>query len=99
MKKFYILCLAFLCLGEFDLPAQNSAVNKIIEIGQNDNQAMHQLDILTNRFGGRPIGSDAYDNAAEWMIREYKKWGSEAHLEEAGTLQVGFNRGPWFGKL
>lgn len=99
MKKFYILCLAFLCLGEFDLPAQNSAVNKIIEIGQNDNQAMHQLDILTNRFGGRPIGSDAYDNAAEWMIREYKKWGIEAHLEEAGTLQVGFNRGPWFGKL
>mgnify|MGYP007129175069 CR=1 FL=1 len=28
---------------------------------------MHQLDVLTNRFGGRPIGSDAYDNAAEWM--------------------------------
>lgn len=33
---------------------------------------MHQIDILTNRFGGRPIGSDAFENAAEWMVREYK---------------------------
>lgn len=44
-------------------------------MGQNDNQVMHQLDILTNRFGGRLIGSDAYENAAEWMVREFKSWG------------------------
>ena len=42
-----------------------AVVEKIIEIGHQDNQATHQLDILTNRFGGRPIGSDAYENAAE----------------------------------
>ncbi len=29
-----------------------------------DNRVMHQLDVLTNRFGGRAIGSDAYGNAA-----------------------------------
>lgn len=46
--------------------AQPAAVKKIIEIGMTDNRVMHQLDVLTNRFGGRPIGSDAYDNAAEW---------------------------------
>ena len=55
--------------------AQPAAVKKIIETGQTDNRVMHQLDILTNRFGGRVIGSDAYENAAEWMMREYKRWG------------------------
>lgn len=73
--------------------AQPAAVKKIIEIGTTDNRVMHQLDVLTNRFGGRPIGSDAYDNAAEWMLREFRSWGIEAHLEEAGELPVGFNRG------
>lgn len=79
--------------------AQPAAVKKIIETGQTDNRVMHQLDILTNRFGGRVIGSDAYENAAEWMMREYKRWGIEVHLEEAGQLPVGFNRGPWFGRM
>ena len=79
--------------------AQPAAVKKIIETGQTDNRVMHQLDILTNRFGGRVIGSDAYENAAEWMMREYKRWGIDVRLEEAGELPVGFNRGPWFGRL
>lgn len=34
--------------------AQPAAVKKIIEIGTTDNRVMHQLDVLTNRFGGRP---------------------------------------------
>ena len=99
MKRLFIAaCMAAtLCVGNaFSQPA---AVKKIIEPAQTDNQTMHHLDILSNRFGGRLIGSDAYENAAEWMLREFKKWGIEAHLEEAGELPVGFNRGPWFGRL
>lgn len=88
---------ASLCAGTTF--AQPAAVKKIIEIGRTDNRVMHQLDVLTNRFGGRVVGSDAYDNAAEWMLREFKSWGIEAHLEEAGEVPVGFNRGPWFGRL
>ena len=99
MKKKTLLCAAFATLLAQPFQAQKAVVDKIIEIGRQDNQAVHQLDILTNRFGGRPIGSDAYENAAEWMVREYKKWGLEVHLEEAGELPVGFNRGPWSGKL
>lgn len=99
MKKKALLCAAFVTLLAQPFQAQKAVVDKIIEIGRQDNQAVHQLDILTNRFGGRPIGSDAYENAAEWMVREYKKWGLEVHLEEAGELPVGFNRGPWSGKL
>lgn len=79
--------------------AQNSAVKKIIEIGTTDNQVMRHLDILTNRFGGRLVGSDAYENAAEWMQHEYAKWGIKTYQEEAGEVSVGFNRGPWFGRL
>lgn len=90
---------AFVCMAVFTSFAQDAAVKKIIEIGQTDNQVMHHLDILTNRFGGRPIGSDAYENAAEWMAREFESWGLEVTMEEAGTLPVGFNRGPWFGRM
>ena len=36
---------------------------------------------------------------AEWMKREFERWGLEVHMEEAGTLPVGFNRGPWFGRM
>lgn len=98
MRKTLFIYAAMACMSTAPIFAQDAAVNKIIEIGQNDNQVMHQLDILMNRFGGRLIGSDAYENAAEWMVREFRSWGLDAQLEEAGTLGVGFNRGPWFGR-
>jgi len=88
---------AFLYAGT--VCSQPVCVKKIIETGTTDNRVMHQLDVLTNRFGGRLVGSDAYENAAEWMLHEFRSWGLEAHLEEAGEVPVGFNRGPWFGRL
>ncbi|MFI3268155.1 MAG: peptidase M28, partial [Rikenellaceae bacterium] len=97
MKKLLLIIAVF--VATTNVFAQKDAIEKIIEIGQTDNQVMHHLDILTNRFGGRLVGSDAYENAAEWMMREYKKWGLDVELQEAGTVPVGFNRGPWFGKL
>jgi len=78
---------------------QNKVIDRIIETGTTDNQTMRHLDILTNRFGGRLVGSDAYDNAAEWCASEFKKWGMEVIMDEAGTVPVGFNRGPWFGRM
>ncbi|MBQ8443081.1 MAG: M20/M25/M40 family metallo-hydrolase [Bacteroides sp.] len=99
MKRLFmaVIVAATLCTGHAF--AQSAAVKKIIETAKVDNQTMHHLDILSNRFGGRLVGSDAYENAAEWMLREFKKWGIEAHLEEAGEVPVGFNRGPWFGRM
>ena len=98
MKKTLILLLWLLGAAATTV-AQQAAVKKIIEVGTTDNQVMRHLDILTNRFGGRPIGSDAYETAAAWLRHEFDKWGIENHLEEAGELSVGFNRGPWFGRL
>ncbi len=60
---------------------------------------MDHLDVLCNRFGGRLIGSDAYENAAIWAGSKFKEWGMEVVYDEVGELPVGFNRGPWFGRM
>ena len=101
MKKNLLLTIV-ICL--LVLPALNDAktnkvVKKIIEIGKKDNRTMKHLDVLCRRFGGRPIGSAAYDNAADWAGRKFKEWGMKVEYDHAGTLAVGFNRGPWFGKM
>ena len=97
LKHFIALVLIFFTIQE--LSAQDKVVQKIIEIGTTDNHSMEHLDVLSNRFGGRLVGSDAYENAAEWALYKFKQWGMEAYLDEAGEVPVGFNRGPWFGKL
>lgn len=79
--------------------AQDATSKKIVEIGTQDPQVMTWLDILTNRFGGRMTGSDNYSHAARWTKNQMQQWGIEAELEEAGQQSVGFNRGPWFGKV
>jgi hypothetical protein len=75
------------------------AIERIIELGKTDNRAMHHLDILTNRIGGRLSGSDAYNNAAVWAASQFTKWGMTVEMDEAGEVPVGFNRGPWFGRM
>lgn len=97
MKRIFIT-LAAIAIS-VSVHAQKAAVEKIVDMALNDNRAMEHLDVLSNRFGGRLVGSDAYENAALWAMNQFKDWGLEAHLEEAGELGVGFNRGPWFGRV
>jgi hypothetical protein len=78
---------------------QGKVIDRIIELGQTDNRTMHHLDVISNRFGGRLVGSDAYENASLWCASEFRRWGMEVILDEAGTVPVGFNRGPWFGRM
>lgn len=98
-RALFVLTLSLFLLTDNIGYSQKAVVDKIIEIGTTDNQVMHYLDVLTNRFGGRLIGSDSYDNAADWVLYEFNKYGIKGRLEEAGELSVGFNRGPWFGRL
>ena len=79
--------------------ADDPVVRKIIELGTNDNRVMLWNDYASNRFGGRETGSNAYNDAADWAVWQFKQWGLEAELDEAGEVPVGFNRGPWFGKM
>ncbi|MDD2824770.1 MAG: peptidase M28, partial [Bacteroidales bacterium] len=79
--------------------AQDAVVKKIIEEGTVNNRTQHHLDVLSNRIGGRPVGSDAYNAAVRWTASQFESWGLEVTLEEAGETRVGFSRGPWSGKL
>lgn len=98
MKRTFFLVLLFAVFSGVSAQ-QDKVVKTIIATGQSDNRTMNYLDILTNRFGGRILGSDAYENAAEWCASQFRKWGMEVEFDQVGTLPVGFNRGPWFGKL
>ena len=94
-----VLSLLVLTFSLGTLAQTDSTVQRIIEIGKTDNRTMDHLDVLCNRFGGRPIGSDAYENAAEWAAYKFEQWGMEVEMDEAGELPIGFNRGPWFGRM
>ncbi len=100
MKKTIIIFIVILTAINLDSIGQaDSIFNKIIEIGKQDNRTMQHLDVLCNRFGGRLIGSDAFENASIWAASKLDEWGLDVALDEVGELPVGFNRGPWFGKL
>jgi len=99
MKRNLLSLFALLLITATAMAQQGKVVDRIIELGQTDNRTMQHLDVISNRFGGRLIGSDAYENAALWCASEFRKWGMEVIMDEAGTVPVGFNRGPWFGRM
>ena len=97
--KVLAAALCLLACGSSLFAQEDSVTEKIIKMGMTDNHTMEHLDILCNRFGGRLIGSDAYDNAAEWCAAKFEEWGLEVWMQECGEVPVGFNRGPWFGRM
>jgi carboxypeptidase Q len=78
---------------------QDSVVNRIISSGSNGNRVMEHMDFLSNRFGDRITGSDSYYSACIWAVSTMRSWGMMAEMQEVGEMPVGFNRGPWFGKM
>ena len=101
MKKTLLLAsaaLMALCCS-FGAFAQDKVVKKIIETGTTDNQVMVHADFLANRIGGRLIGSAALTEAEAWAKEQFESWGLEVMVQEAGEINVGFNRGPWFGRM
>lgn len=97
--KLLLLIITGLLQATFIKAQDDTVVAKIIEIGKANNQVMDHLDILCNRFGGRPIGSDAYENAAEWAAAKFREFGMQVIMDSVGELPVGFNRGPWTGRM
>ncbi len=75
-------------------------VQRIISTAREGSQVMEHLDVLCNRIGPRLTSSDNLTNACEWARDRFASFGIEnARLEEWGTFPVGFNRGPWFGRV
>jgi cyclophilin family peptidyl-prolyl cis-trans isomerase/FKBP-type peptidyl-prolyl cis-trans isomerase len=98
MKKLIIIFLWM--FFAFAANAQKDPViDKIITLGTTDNKVMEHMDYLSNRFGDRLLGSDNYKSACVWAVNTMKSWGMMAEMQEVGELPVGFNKGPWFGKM
>ncbi|MCM1255611.1 MAG: M20/M25/M40 family metallo-hydrolase [Duncaniella sp.] len=97
MKKILLVVAMILCMQT--IMSQSQAEKRIAEMAKNDNQVMEHLDILANRFGGRMVGSNAYDNARDWAASLLKSWGYQVEFEEVGQMGVGFNRDHWWGKM
>jgi hypothetical protein len=87
-------------LAPLGVASEKEDQQKIIDLGREDNQVMDHLDYLSNRLGPRLTGSDGLQNACEWAVDRFKGFGIDnARLEQWGEFPVGFNRGPWSGKM
>ena len=72
----------------------------IVKEATERSQVMAHLDHLTNQIGPRLTSSDNLTDACEWAVDTLKSFGFDnAHLEQWGTYPVGFNRGPWWGRM
>lgn len=68
--------------------------------GFEHSQVMAHLDHLCNRIGPRLTGSDNLTVAGEWARDTFAAMGlANVQLEPWGEFAVGFNRGPWWGRM
>ena len=80
--------------------AKSADVERIMSVGHEPSQVMDHLDVLCNRIGPRLTGSDNLTNACEWARDRFASFGIDnARLEPWGEFPVGFDRGPWFGRV
>lgn len=73
---------------------------RIKQEGLERSQVMQHLDHLVNRIGPRLTSSDNLTVACEWAADTFRSFGlTNVHLEQWGEFPVGFNRGPWWGRM
>ncbi len=99
MKRLILLFAISLFTLSISAQSESEIIDKVLELGKSNNTTMQQLDILSNRIGGRIVGSNALQNAEKWAATQFESWGYEVRVEEVGAVPVGFNRGPWFGRM
>ncbi|HKS16714.1 MAG TPA: M28 family peptidase, partial [Planctomycetota bacterium] len=93
----WLLVSALLVLGARQ---EGSVADKVIDEGKNRSEVMAHLDHLTNGIGPRLTSSDKLTRACSWARHQFEAWGLQnCRLEQWGTYPVGFNRGPWKGKM
>ena len=93
--------LPFLFLAPSLLAQVDVAQFQAIQLeGFEKSRVMAHLDHLVNRIGPRLTSSDNLTIACEWARDEFTAMGlSNVRLEQWGEMEVGFNRGPWWGRI
>ncbi len=96
-----LLASVCLCLpGLVPAQAPPELVTRILEESGARPRVTDYLDHLVNRIGPRLTSSDNLTAAVHWARDEFAAMGiTNARVEEWGTFPVGFNRGPWFGRV
>ena len=80
--------------------AEKAEIERVFSAAREESQAMEHLDYLSNRIGARLTSSDGLQTACEWARDRFKGFGIEnARIEKWGEFPVGFNRGPWSGRM
>ena len=97
MKRIIIL-LSALCLT-MALGAQDKVTKTVLELGRTDNRVMEHEDYLSRNIGGRLVGTHMLHHAEDWVAEQFRSWGLEVTLQEAVEIGVGFDRGPWSGRM
>ncbi|MDB5350366.1 MAG: hypothetical protein JWN86_1613 [Planctomycetota bacterium] len=97
----FVVLSCLVCLSATPiLGAEKESVDRIVAAGREQSQVMDHLDMLTNRIGPRLTSSDNLQTACEWARDRFKSFGIEnARLEQWGEFPIGFNRGPWSGRM
>ena len=96
----YFFAVPLLAIASTAFATEKAEIDRVLSAAREDNQVMDHLDILANRIGSRLTSSDGLQNACEWARERFKSFGIEnARLEQWGEFPVGFNRGPWSGRM
>lgn len=78
--------------------ATKEQVEKILQAATKP-QVTAILEHLVNDIGPRLTSSDNLTKACEWARDTFASYGLDARIEEWGSYPVGFNRGPWSGRV
>ncbi|MCP3920855.1 MAG: M20/M25/M40 family metallo-hydrolase [bacterium] len=74
-------------------------VDRIVEIATEDSQVATWLLTLTKAIGPRLTGSPGLDRAYDWSLSTFKNFGLDAQLETYDEWELGFERGPSYGRV
>lgn len=73
---------------------------KIVHEGALQSQVIDNLKALAVERGPRLTGSENLRKAQDWASQKFRDWGlTNVHLEQWGTVGVGFDRGPSSGTI
>jgi len=96
-RTFTTICLALLMA--MALGAQDKVTKTVLELGRADNRTMEHADYIARNIGGRLVGTHMLHHAEDWVAEQFRSWGLEVTLQEAVEIGVGFDRGPWSGRM
>ena len=97
--RYRFLTLLLVLALPLSAAAQDKTVKAVLEMGRTDNRTMEHADYIARNIGGRLVGTHMLHHAEDWVAEQFRSWGLEVTIQEAVEIGVGFDRGPWSGRM